>query len=512
MILTSPAVRRRSKACDATWGRLAAVDSELNSDAVTEFLDPVMLRARARVGQVLRQKWRLDVLLGVGGMGAVYAATHRNGTRAAIKLLHAELTSNAQVRTRFLREGRAANAVAHEGVVRVVDDDVSEDGSLFLVTELLDGESVEERRTRFGGRLSEDEVLSIADQLLDALAAAHDKGVIHRDLKPENVFLTRDGRVKVIDFGIARLRELSTVSTATQSGTSMGTPAFMPPEQARGLWDEVDGRSDLWAVGATMFALLTGQLVHDGRTSNEQLLSAMTKPAPPIASVAAGVGPAVAHLIDRALAFDRDKRWPDARRMQEAVRRAYHDRFGAPISTAPRLDVPTTVPNRTLASTTSVPITPNAATTGQAVATSRGAAVVTSVGARLPPVAIAGIAVGSTLAIGAVIAVAVAVTSARREAPSPPAASTVVSAAVSVSTPNTSVALPSAAAPSASAPPEIAASDLPSASAAPPPIPRTVPSARPAPTPTAAPPRTSCNPPFTLDPATGKKHFRAECL
>src|SRR5580700_9392234 len=221
--------------------------TEHDDDAVTEFLDPLTVQARARVGQTLKGKWRLDVLLGVGGMAAVYGATHRNGSRVAVKILHPELSTNADVRARFTREGHAANAVGHEGAVKVIDDDVAEDGSLYLVTELLDGETLEDRRVRSGGRLSEDEVLSVADQLLDVLAAAHAKGVVHRDIKPANIFLSRSGQLKVLDFGIARLRELSTGgSLATKSGSAMGTPAFMSPEQARGLWNEVDGRSDVW--------------------------------------------------------------------------------------------------------------------------------------------------------------------------------------------------------------------------------------------------------------------------
>src|SRR5258708_3111776 len=308
------------------WGRQPAVDGNLNgtgseeggrggrgtdvhpvrdSDAEkTELYDPLLSRARARVGEVLRDKWRLDVLLGVGGMACVYAATHRNGSRAAVKILHTELSINAQLRGRFLREGYLANAVGHHGAVKVIDDDIAEDGSLFLVTELLDGETLQDRRVRFGGRLSEDEVLLLADQLLDVLAAAHGKGIVHRDLKPDNIFLTHAGQVKVLDFGIARLREMSTVSTATKAGATLGTPAYMAPEQARGLWDEVEAPSDLWACGATMFHLLSGRWVHEGRTPNEQLLSAMTKPAPLCASVAPGASPAVAQAADRALAFD----------------------------------------------------------------------------------------------------------------------------------------------------------------------------------------------------------------
>ncbi|MGH7298750.1 MAG: serine/threonine-protein kinase, partial [Polyangiaceae bacterium] len=311
----------------------------LGPDEVTRLTDPMLMRAKARVGQVLKEKWRLDVLLGVGGMAAVYAVTHRNGSRAAVKVLHAELSTHHEVRTRFLREGYVANAVGHEGAVRITDDDIAEDGSAFLVMELLDGETLEDRRVRCGGQLGEDEVLWLADQLLDVLAVAHANGVIHRDLKPENVFVTRLGQVKVLDFGIARLREVTSKSTATVSGATMGTPAFMSPEQARALWDEVDARSDLWAVGATMFNLLTGQLVHDGRTTNEQLLSAMTKEAPPLASVLPSATPAVCQLVDRALSFEKDRRWRDAGRMQDAGRTAYHDRFGRLITTSPRLVV-----------------------------------------------------------------------------------------------------------------------------------------------------------------------------
>ncbi|MEB2324780.1 MAG: serine/threonine-protein kinase, partial [Sorangiineae bacterium] len=339
----------------------------------TEHVDPTQLRARHRVGTTLRDKWRLDALLGVGGMAAVYAGTHRNGSRGALKLLHAELSVDPHVRARFLKEGYAANKVEHPGVVRVLDDDVTEDGSLFMVMELLDGESLEARRERLGGRLTSEEVLSIADQLLDVLAAAHDRGIIHRDIKPENVFLTRDGTIKVLDFGIARLRELSTPSQATRSGSTMGTPAFMSPEHARGLWDEVDARSDLWSVGASLFELLTGKLVHDGRTTNEQLLSAMTQPARPLASVLPGAHPALAALVDTALAFDKDRRFTDARAMQHAVRRAYHElENGAPITSRPKLTVPESVPNRTLASANDLELGARVLpTTGAAVSAGR---------------------------------------------------------------------------------------------------------------------------------------------
>src|SRR5262245_49210192 len=173
--------------------------------------------------------------------------------------------------------------------------------------ELLEGETLEDRRER-SGTLPVHEVLSLGDRLLDVLAAAHDRGIVHRDIKPENVFLTREGNVKVLDFGIARMRELQSARLTLTTSGAIGTPAFMPPEQAPGGWDEVGPQSDIWAVGATMFTLLAGRLVHHADTVNELMLAAMTKPAPPLAS-AVNVPPAVARLVDTALAYDSKARW-----------------------------------------------------------------------------------------------------------------------------------------------------------------------------------------------------------
>jgi serine/threonine-protein kinase len=283
--------------------------------------DELRIDAEQRVGRVLRDKWHLDRLIGVGGMGAVYAATHRNGSRGAVKVLHPALTLSRDIRTRFMREGYAANQVNHPGVVQVIDDDEAE-GVVFLVMELLEGETLEERWLRSGSRLPTAEVLSVADQVLDVLAAAHDKGIVHRDLKPENLFLTKEGRIKVLDFGIARLRQAST-TPPTRTGGTFGTPAFMPPEQALGHADLVDSKSDLWALGATLFTLISGRFVHQGTTVNEQLLSAMTQPAPPLETVAACVSPEVAALVDRALSREKGGRFEDALSMQQAVREAY---------------------------------------------------------------------------------------------------------------------------------------------------------------------------------------------
>jgi serine/threonine-protein kinase len=294
----------------------------VDSNTATQLRDPLVQAARARVGQVLNAKYRLDRLLGIGGMAAVYAATHlRNANRVALKILHRELSVDRDLRARFLREGYAANSVEHPGTVRVTDDEVAEDGAVFLVMDLLDGETLDARWERSGRRLRVAEVVTLTNELLDVLAAAHAKGIVHRDIKPENLFLTRDGRLRVLDFGVARLRETS--PTKTKSGAVFGTPAFMPPEQALGRVREVDALSDVWAVGATAFTLLTGRFVHEGETGEEMVVRAATTPVPPLASFFMLTIPEpIARVIDRALSFERRDRWPSALAMKEALIRA----------------------------------------------------------------------------------------------------------------------------------------------------------------------------------------------
>lgn len=316
----------------------------MNPPGVETYTDPLYTEAQARLGQVVREKWRLDRLLGVGGMAAVYAATHRNGAKVAIKVLHRELGLNAEAKGRFLREGYVVNTVEHPGTVRVLDDDVTDDGAPFLVMELLEGETVDARVRRLGGRLEPAGALGLLDQLLDVLAAAHAKGVLHRDLKPENLFITTDAKLKVLDFGIARLREGSSSESATRTGSVMGTPAFMAPEQARGLHAEVDARTDLWAAAASTFAMLTGRAPHEGRTPNEVLLSAMTQPVAPIGSLVSGLGAEVVAFLDRALAFEQGARFPDATSMQRALRKAWAaDQAGGALPTE-LVPAPTSAP------------------------------------------------------------------------------------------------------------------------------------------------------------------------
>jgi tRNA A-37 threonylcarbamoyl transferase component Bud32 len=295
--------------------------------------DEVLAIARSRLGRVLRGKYRLDRVLGIGGMAVVYAATHRNKKKFAIKMLHPELSIRENIRTRFLREGYVANSVEHPGAVAVLDDDIAEDGSAFIVMELLEGAPVDEVATRQGKRLPLGLTLSIGDALLDVLVAAHAKRIVHRDLKPANVFLTGDGRLEVLDFGIARLHD-ATSSETTATGAMLGTPAFMAPEQAMAESSKVDAQTDLWAVGATMFSLLTGEFVHAGDNASQLLIAAGTKPARSLASVAKEVPASVVAVIDKALAFDKAQRWASAQAMREALQKACVGGDGEPHSVA----------------------------------------------------------------------------------------------------------------------------------------------------------------------------------
>lgn len=273
--------------------------------------------ARSRVGKHLRSKWRLDELLGVGGMAAVYAATHKLGQRAAIKILHPQIAVSKELRARFEQEALAVSKLGHPGTVQVFDVDETEDGAPFMVMELLDGESLGQRAYRIG-TIPEEDLLHWIDGVLDVMQKAHELGIVHRDIKPDNLFITRAGPVKVLDFGIARMREQGGGGVRTRTGAMLGTTPYMAPEQIHA--KPIDGRVDLFAIGATMFRVLAKRRIHEAETDAELLMKMGSTPAPKIASVAPQVSPRVTLVIDRALAFDRGRRYPDAATMQADVR------------------------------------------------------------------------------------------------------------------------------------------------------------------------------------------------
>src|SRR5262245_7663663 len=273
-------------------------------------------RLKQRVGMTLGGKWTLERMLGYGGMAAVYVAVHKIGRRAAIKILHPEVAANKEIARRFEQEAHAVNHFHHPGSVEILNIDVTPDGAPFLVMELLDGESLGDLVD--AGKVDTAQMLRLMDELLDVLAAAHANRIIHRDIKPDNLFVLRDGRLKVLDFGIAQMRHGAPKTIYTTAGMTIGTLTYMSPEQVAG--KEIDGRADLFAVGCTMFGIGSGRSPPLGETELELMVKMAMEPAPPLASVAPNAPPDLCAVVDRALAFDRDRRYPDAATMQQDVR------------------------------------------------------------------------------------------------------------------------------------------------------------------------------------------------
>jgi serine/threonine protein kinase len=324
--------------------------------------ETLVQKAQGRVGETFARKWHVDRLLDIGGMAAVYVATHRNGNRVAIKLLHQMYADHDEARRRFLVEGYVANKVGHPGAVTVLDDDELEDHTPFLVMELLEGESLEERLKK-RTVLAPPAVLLVADRVLDVLASAHDKGIVHRDIKPANIFLTRDGGVKVLDFGLARVREQGMKGSLTRTGMIIGTASYMPPEQARAKRDLIDARTDIWAVGATMFKAMTGHYVHEGDSVQERLIAAMSQKPRSIATLMPSLAPPIVGVVDRALAFQMGDRWQNAKEMQSSLRDAYQTVEKHPLpgtSTVPRLPIDILAPSSDADPESVAPVTSSA--------------------------------------------------------------------------------------------------------------------------------------------------------
>jgi serine/threonine-protein kinase len=280
---------------------------------------------------------RIVRALGQGGMGAVYLAEHALlGRRAAVKVILPSLSSRPEMVTRFFNEARAATTIAAPGIVQIYDFGYHDDGSAFIVMELLEGEPLDKRLERLG-RLPAVDALRIARQIATTLAAAHARGIVHRDLKPENVFLVRDNevaggeRVKLLDFGIAKLTGDEHAATSkTQTGAIMGTPLYMSPEQCRGA-GEVDHRSDIYALGCMLYHLLVGRPPFVGVGLGEILAMQLYETATPPSVVLPFLGGALDTLVMRCLAKAPGERYADMNAVAAEIER----RLGTPSMLTP---------------------------------------------------------------------------------------------------------------------------------------------------------------------------------
>ncbi|HJL16933.1 MAG TPA: serine/threonine-protein kinase [Sandaracinaceae bacterium LLY-WYZ-13_1] len=267
-----------------------------------------------RLGSVVAERYHLVRLLGQGAAGAVYEARDLDRGRAvAIKVLHPHLRASDGHTARFAREIRALGRIAHSAVVRVLDAGEDEDGSLYLVMELLEGELLYDRIML--ASLDTRSILEIGRQLLGALAAAHARGIVHRDIKPENLFLTnapRDAiRLKVLDFGIAKLTQPEAgISFQTLDGLILGTPEYMSPEICRGM--PVTAAADLWATAAVLYHAFAGVPPFEDEQVGRLLLRIVRERAPSLATHRPDLPPSLIAALDRALDPDPARRFPDA--------------------------------------------------------------------------------------------------------------------------------------------------------------------------------------------------------
>lgn len=258
--------------------------------------------------------FRVTQILGVGGMGAVYRVEHLQlRKRAAIKILLPALSGHVALVERFFNEAQAVSSIEHPGVVEIYDFGHLADGSAYIVMELLDGESLASRLARLH-RLPVDEIARLGAQIASTLAAAHARGIVHRDLKPDNLFVVPDSavtggeRCKVLDFGIAKLTDETRESVKTRTGTIMGTPAYMAPEQCKGA-SNIDHRADIYALGCVLFHLACGRPPFVGREGAGEVMAAhIYEAAPPLRAFEPTIAPELEALVARMLSKSRDER------------------------------------------------------------------------------------------------------------------------------------------------------------------------------------------------------------
>ena len=267
-------------------------------------------------------------MLGSGGMGQVFEAVHdQMKRRAAIKLLHKRFANNRQIATRFLNEAKATSIVEHPGIVHIYEFGQTDDGTAYIVMEYLSGETLRQRLDAQGGKLPPEAVMRLGRQMASALQAAHEKGIVHRDLKPVNIMIVRDPemtggeRSKILDFGLAKIIEPEGGEGITNTGTILGTPAYMAPEQCKSA-RAADPKSDVYSLGVIFYEMLSSEIPFDADTDAELLSKHMFADPPPLLSKAPGCGVALAALVHRMLDKDSVSR-PSAGEVANELQQLY---------------------------------------------------------------------------------------------------------------------------------------------------------------------------------------------
>jgi serine/threonine protein kinase len=308
--------------CNATYPDDAAVCGLCGARLLVDTSETVSDPKLFLIGTVIGGNYKVEELLGQGGMGAVYRARQLSLDRdVAVKLLLSPLAMDRSVLERFQREARAASNVGHPGIIQVFDMGYLKEGAPYMVMELLDGEDLRQVIRR-DGAMPVAAALPIVVQVCDALQAAHDKGILHRDLKPDNIFLVRRRDkapiVKILDFGLSKIR--SADKQLTDTGTLIGTPNYMAPEQVLGR-RQVDHRADIYAVGVIFFEMVTGQMAYDGPSVQSILVKIINEDPPPPRMLNPSIPSEVEAVIRRAMARDPDERYPGAGAMYEDLLR-----------------------------------------------------------------------------------------------------------------------------------------------------------------------------------------------
>src|SRR6266850_244449 len=284
---------------------------ELGAELLTED------QAETLVGQGIAH-YEILSPLGSGGMGEVYLAQDtRLGRKIALKLLPAHFTTDKDRLRRFEQEAHAASTLSHPNVCMIHEVGETEDDRHYIAMEYVDGVTLRQRMAR--GSMELDEVLDIATQIASGLATAHAVGVVHRDIKPENIMLRRDGYVKVLDFGLAKLTEQEATNVAatpgarvkTDTGVVMGTSSYMSPEQARGL--PVDARTDIWSLGVVIYEMVTGRPPFEGATTSDVIVSILEREPPPLAQPSSEAPAELQRIISKTLHKDREGRYQAAK-------------------------------------------------------------------------------------------------------------------------------------------------------------------------------------------------------